>query len=98
PLAGLELVRIGGNDAHDSENASVDIGDRIAGFDRRPARFTGHRHEARESLRYQIEAALVTQRTITPVSGHGTIDEPGIRPGQYVVAQAQLFQRATTVV
>ena len=44
------------------EDARVDVGDRVAGLHRRAARLAGDRHQAREALRDQVEAALVGVR------------------------------------
>ncbi len=61
-LPGLELVRVGGGDAHGGEQAGGDVGDRRTDLDRRPARpFAGDRHQARHALRDEVEAALVGQ-------------------------------------
>ena len=96
--SGLQLVRIRRADAGDREDARVDVGDRIAGLDRRRARLAGDRHEPGESLRDEIEAALVGERAVAAVARDRAVDEPGIRRGKHVVAEAELLQRAAPVV
>jgi hypothetical protein len=91
-------VGVRGQDADRGEETGIDVGDRIAGFHRRTARFAGDGHQAGEALRDQIEAAAVAERSIETISRHRAVDEPGVDLRQHVVAQAQLLQRASAVV
>ena len=67
-MPGLELVRVSSRDASSGEDAGVDVGDRIAGLDRRAVRFARDRHESGEPLRDQVEAALVAQGSAPPIA------------------------------
>jgi hypothetical protein len=97
-LAGLELVRVGRQDAGHRQDAGVDVGDRVAGLGGRASGFAGDGHQAGKALRDQVEAAFVRIRAVTAVSGHRAVDQAGVDFLEDVVAQPQPFQGAAAVV
>ena len=50
PAARFLLVRVRSEDADRGQETGIDVGDRIAGLDRRPAGLDRHGHQAREAL------------------------------------------------
>jgi hypothetical protein len=85
-------------DADHGQDAGIDVGDRVAGLDRRSARLAGHRHQPGKALRDQVEAALVGVRAVAAVARDRAVDQARVHLAQDVVAEPQLFQRAAPVV
>ena len=54
-----------GENSGEREESRAQIGERQPRFHRRAIRFAGHRHDARDALRDQIEPALLAVRTGT---------------------------------
>ena len=86
-------MHIRGQHAHRREDARVDVGDRIAVFHGRPAGLARDRHQAREALCDEVEAALVGQRPVAAEAGDRAIDQRRVGCGEHVVAKAQLLER-----
>ncbi len=97
-LAGLQLVHVRGRDPGDGKDPGIDVGDRVSGLDGRSPGLAGDRHQAGESLRDQIEATAVGERSVAPVAGHRAVDEARIHLRQHVVAETELLQRSAAIV
>ena len=88
-----------GEDADQREQRRAQVGDRHAGLDRRsPFGGAGHRHQARETLRDQIEAALGRPRAGLAVAGDRGVDQPRVLAAQRVVVEAEARHHARPVV
>ena len=90
-IMGLQFVDVPGQDAAEGEDVGVDVGHRISALHRRSPRLAGDRHPSGESLRDQIEAALIGERTLASIAGHGSVDQAEILARENVVAQPELL-------
>ncbi len=95
---GLQPMRVRRHDAQRGEDAGVDVGHRIAGLGGRAPGFARDGHQARESLRDEVEAALVRFGAVAAEPGHRAIDERLVLRGEHVVAEAQLVHRVAAEV
>src|SRR6266576_1229927 len=66
------------------QQSCIDVRDGTAALHRGTAGLAGDRHQTREALRNQIEAALVGPWTLAAVTGDRAIDKPWSHARQHV--------------
>jgi len=89
PLAGLELVHIGGQDGVGRRDARAHVVDRDPRLQGTPVGFAGHAHDAAQPLGHQIETAVARVGTGLAEPGDRAIDQAGVDLAERVVVDAQ---------
>ncbi len=92
PFAGLEPVHVGREDAVGREQPGVEVGDRDADLHGRLSGMAGHAHDARVSLRHEVEPRLVLVRTRATEPGDGRVDDGRVDGTNVLVPQPEALQ------
>src|SRR5919198_5480999 len=88
----------GREDADEGEQPRAEIRQRDARLDRRTAALTGDRHDARCSLRDEIEATFRAIGAGLSVSRYRGVDEPRVRGRQRLVVEPERRDHAGPIV
>src|SRR5258708_7928610 len=95
-LAGLQAMNVGGEYRVAGIYPGIQIGDRHADLDRRPARVSGYADHSTHRLSDEVKAASVTIGTRLSKAGDRAINKRGVSDRERIVAQAQTVHRSGT--
>ncbi len=96
--AGLLTMVQRGQDSDERKEAGAQIGERHARLARRTSGLAGHRHDARDALGNQIEAAFPAVGAGLAVAGDRRVNQTRVLCRERSVAEAEAVHDARTIV